>query len=242
MSSTLVNDADQLVRTTIIPEDAPEWVKGLMTIFVGLVTELKSLNLKVNKLAELESSLLIQRNTTDLLKQENGKLNARINALEEIVDNNEQHDRNINLLLHGVAENRDENTTDAFVSALSPLLQISAVDIERSHRLGPPRGNNVRRPRQIIVRFRDEKKKMEVYRSKKALKGAKLLLTENLTKWRQELFNTAKNILGIKNTWTNEGRIFTRHNNQKIEIRCENDIPQPNNAADTLNASNPLFG
>ena len=64
------------------------------------------------------------------------------------------------------------------------------------------------------------------FKKKSQLKGVKLLLTENLTKWRQSLFTSAKDILGIRKVWTNEGRIFTKVNDRIKEIRSLSDIPR----------------
>ena len=142
--SALLSYADRIIEEVEIPVDALGWIAGLMTIFKGLVGEFRALNGKVAKVVELESLLIIQKNTTDVLKNENDRFNKRINSLEMIVDNNEQHNRNINLVLHGVAEKNGENTTNLFVDSLSPRIQISNGDIARIHRLGPPR--NCQRP------------------------------------------------------------------------------------------------
>ena len=220
-----LEDAEKVLTNANVPNNAPEWVASLITTFKGLITELKSLNEKVGKVVEMEALLAVQRNTTDLLQGENKKLNQRIDLLEIIVDNNEQHDRNINLLLHGVPEVIKENSTTQFVNALKDRINITENDISRSHRLGPPRKDG-KGPRPIIVRFREETKKIQVYGAKKSLKGKRLLLTENLTKRRQTLFKTAMTILGNRQVWTNEGRLFTKVNNRLIEIRSESDIPE----------------
>lgn len=221
----LFEQAEQAIETFNTTSDAPEWAKGLMGIFQGLITEIKILSTKLDKVVELDSLLQIQKTTTDNLKKENDRLNERITSLEISVDNNEQHDRNINLLLHGVPETLNENTTNEFVKALNPYIRVYDNEIARSHRLGPPKVNKPLKPRPIIARFYDESVKLNIYRRKKALKGANLLITENLTLWRQSLFNSAKFSLGVRNVWTNEGRIFSKVNNKKFEIRSINDIP-----------------
>ena len=186
-----------------------------MTIFKGLVGELRAVNGKVAKVVELESLLTIQKNTTDVLKNENDRLNKRINSLEMIVDNNEQHNRNINLVLHGVPE-KMEKIPPIYLLILRVRVYKLAMMTARSHRLGPPRGNG-HRPRPIIAR--DETKKNSVYRSKNSLKGVKLLLTENLTKWRQSLFKTDMSALGTRRVWTNHGRIFTKFRLSKFSVK-----------------------
>ena len=94
---------------------------------------------------------------------------TRVSDLEIQVDNNEQHNRNYNLLLHGVPEKNGENTTKELVEALAPYnVIVSEVDVARSHRLGPRQRGN--KPRPIIARFCDEMKKIEIYRKKSSLK------------------------------------------------------------------------
>ena len=228
----VLRDAEHAIENLQVPDDCPTWIQGLMGIFVALVGELKKLNVKVNKMVELESLVAVQQKISESLRDDNVKLRAkvenlnhRVSHMEVLVDNNEQHDRNINLLLHGVPEKEDENSANVFVEAIKPYIQeITHNDVERVHRLGPYK-KNTSRPRPIICRFKNELRKMDVYRKKSCLKGTKLLLTENLTKWRQTVYNTAKNVLGVKHVWTIQGRIFTRHNEQKFEIASVNDIP-----------------
>ena len=228
----VLRDAEQAITNLQVPDDCPTWIQGLMGIFVALVGELKKLNEKVNKMVELESLVSVQQKTTETLRDDNVKLrakvenlNLRVSHMEVLVDNNEQHDRNINLLLHGVPEEDNENSANVFVEAIKPYIKdIKHSDVERVHRLGPFR-KNTSRPRPIICRFNNELRKMDIYKKKSYLKGTKLLLTENLTKWRQTVYNTARNVLGVKHVWTIQGRIFTRHNEQKLEIASEHDIP-----------------
>ena len=83
----LLSYADRIIEEVEIPVDAPGWIAGLMTIFKGLVGEFRALNGKVAEVVELESLLIVQKNTTDVLKNENDRFNKRINSLEMIVDN-----------------------------------------------------------------------------------------------------------------------------------------------------------
>ena len=119
-------EAAEKVIDEVDVSDVLTWTRDFKKLFIGLVDELKRLNTKVDKIVEQESLILVQKNTTDLLVKENKRLSAqvnnlndRVNKLEDIVDHNEQHDRNINLVLHGVAEKNGENTTDEFVNSLN---------------------------------------------------------------------------------------------------------------------------
>ncbi len=66
---------------------------------------------------------------------------------------------------------------------------------------------------------------MDVYRAKKHLKGKGISVHENLTEKRAEIYYKAREIIGIKNTWTWEGRIFCKHDERRILISDMSDIP-----------------
>ena len=160
-----LEEAENLISN--LPTDAPTWAEGLITAFKGLLVEFKLLNESVGKMVRMESMIAVQQNTTDLLHSENGRLNNRIMELEKLVDNNEQHDRNINLVLHGIKEEKGENTTSKFVEALSVHdINVSVDDIARSHRLGSYR-QHAKKTRPVIARFKDETKKLLCIRGKK---------------------------------------------------------------------------
>ena len=66
---------------------------------------------------------------------------------------------------------------------------ISIQDIERAHRLGKQLSENSfserdKKSRSIIIKFASYRKRREVFRHKKKLKGSGLVIAENLTKKR----------------------------------------------------------
>ena len=205
----------------------PEWATEMLNIFKGLVVELKALNAGVSKMCEMESLLAVQKNTTDHLLTEKDRLKNEVELLKAKVDLSEQRGRNINLLLHGVPEEQGEKTTEKSASIISKevMIPLSSDDIARSHRLGPPSSHITRntKPRPIIIRFKDEVKKLDIYKNKKNLKGKGLLLTENLTKIRYNIYKKAITKFGHRNVWTSEGRILTSINGKNTEISTEND-------------------
>lgn len=219
-----MEDIDRIVAA--FPTDAPSWANSIVQLCRNLATQLASLNTSISQITLLDSKVAIQSKVINILHEENKKLNGRLDETIKIIDTNEQHDRNVNLLLHGVAENKGEAVTNVFVDELNKHLPIILKydDIARSHRLGPLKVN-ASKPRPIIARFRDETKKIKIYKVKKGLKGKGITLTENLTKRRQSLYIQASTHLGYKKCWTNEGRIFTKVDDRFIEIISENDIP-----------------
>ena len=235
---TLQQKTDAILST--IPENCPPEVKVIVDLVKLLLEE-------VNKsdFASLKSLIEVQKTVTDKLSQENKRLrddntqlSAQLHDLENRVDENEQHDRNINLVLMGIPEENpvqdrrgrqpEEKTTEKFVAALNehfpPTNKLELTDIARSHRLGK-RNHTATKPRPIIARFALETKKLDTFRLKKHLKGARIYLAENLTSHRAKLYKAAREKLEMKNVWTWEGRIFASHGGRKIQIRSLEDIP-----------------
>ena len=210
------------IMQNVPADEIPPWAAALISCFNEMVSEFKTISSIVSKVTELESVVSVQKTVTSALRQENKRLCDALTKLEVQVDNNEQHDRNINLLIHGVPEGEGEDTTKKFVAVLNEKMAASLKvdDIARSHRLG--RFNPGReKPRPIIARFRCEMKKIKTFRMKKGLKGKGVLLSENLTSRRMSLMNKARDQLGPKNVWTNEGRIFTCIEDKFVEIYSE---------------------
>ena len=103
------------------------------------------------------------------------QLEQRVDQLEEAADNTEQYFRRPNLRVHGIAELADENTDQLIVKLVNAQMQfqppIQLNQIERSHRLGPKTSADGRkRERTSIVRFRSERVRDEIYRSRFKLK------------------------------------------------------------------------
>ena len=87
----------------------------------------------------MEDINVICKNTCDLLTAENKRLDDDLIKLHESVDDQEQRNRNLCLLMHGVEENVNESTDVLVLSAINKDfgINIRLDDIERSHRLGP---------------------------------------------------------------------------------------------------------
>ena len=169
-------------------------------------------------------------NENKRLRKEIKSLDDRFSALAEKVDENEQHDRNINLILKGVPEGEREDTTKKFVEAINKHYkhdnQLKISDIRRIHRLGK-RKTEQTSPRPIIARFSLETKKMDVFREKKQLAKKGISLAENLTSYRAGLYKKARELLGFRKVWTWEGRIFAveEGTGRKFSISSFRDIP-----------------
>ena len=215
----------------------PPWAKVLLDGMVFIMNELKNVETYHNKINDLETTNATLTAKTQVLEDKIDDLQHNIERLELIVDDHEQRNRNFCLLLHGVAENEKEDTNKLVIDSIQEHLDITIEleNIQRSHRLGPPRkatrvtrnsaaNNTSPKTRPIIVRFRDFAVRQEIYKNKKKLKGKKISITENLTKKRYQLYQLSMRHFGKNNTWTTEGRITTKVNNNFVIISTAADL------------------
>ena len=199
--SAFGEEADRILSS--LPADMPEWGRSLVGLVKCMLGELTS----VKEILMLKSQVAVQAKIIDNLVAENDRINKQVIDIADSVDSNEQHNRNIYLILRGVPEeDEDEETTSTFVDILNKHLPTKLVpaDISRSHRLG--KKSNKARP--IIARFARETKKMEIFRMKKHLKGKGVSLAENLTKKRVDLVKQASIALDTKMYGAGRSSVF----------------------------------
>ena len=113
---------------------------------------------------------------------------------------------------------------------------ISINDIERSHNLGPTTGNDGKpRKRAIIVRFKSERIRDQVFRARTKLKShnnehrdSRIVINEDLTARRASLAYSTRQLkkLGkINDCWTSDGKIIIKDLANKIaQITSESDL------------------
>ena len=133
--------------------------------------------------------------------------------------------------MHGIEESVNESTDDLVLSVINKDLGINIRldDIERSYRLGPINNwrnlrSNKTISRPIIIRFNSFRKRQEVFKRKRNLKGKQVSISENHTKRRYEIYKAAMNKYGLGKVWTNEGRIATKINGRYIIINSMDDL------------------
>ena len=212
------------------PDKIPNWAQTLLECFSDLVTEYKNFNTLSQRVDCLESEKSVQATVNTKLHEENDRLWKEINKIKCRVDDNEQRSRNQCLLIHGITEMEKENTDNLVIGVISEDvgIPIAIEDIQRSHRLGPFKNKNRNtrstKPRPIIVRFTDMRKRIEVFRNKKQLKGKKIVITENLTFAKHQLLLEALEKLGKNKVWSIEGRITTKIDNKLVIIESSDHL------------------
>ena len=135
-------------------------------------------------------------------------------TLEAEADKREQYSRRPNLRSHGTEETEGENINVIMIAVVQKKLglsQIGADQLEHSHRIGPKQDEKgFPRKSAVIVRFRSEAVRDEVFRARVNLKE------HNRThKDGQEFLNedvTAKQAMFAKiaGYWTHAGRILIK--------------------------------
>ena len=117
------------------------------------------------------------------------QLRAQLSAAQNDVDSLEQYSRRNSLMITGLPESAREST-DALVIDLAKAagVIVTVADLDRSHRVGPPRRD---RPRQIIAKFVAFNKRQELLEARTNLKAGRVQQHPILTQ--QVLANTYNN-------------------------------------------------
>ncbi|XP_019646052.1 PREDICTED: uncharacterized protein LOC109486636 [Branchiostoma belcheri] len=161
-----------------------------------------------------------QREELEDLKMKYTNLKSEFNTLQTKVNNLEQYSRRNCVIISGIPETPGERSTDNPVLSVAndtlkcdPPFNIN--DIDRSHRLGKPRGDG--KPRPIIVKFCSYRSKAALMRAKTsgraALKENGIFVNENLTKANMDLLKDARSLVKMKllnQAWSYDGKIFVK--------------------------------
>lgn len=166
--------------------------------------------------AELSTALEESRGLVNELKLALDDRDKKIRHLECRLDDMEQYQRRQCLRIFGVPEVENEDTDVIAIQVAEKTgvsLQVS--DIDRSHRVGKKTDD---RPRAIIVKFVSYRKRSEVFRNKRLLKGSQITVREDLTSTRHKLLREAISKYGVTNVWTLDGSIIVKEGNVKRRL------------------------
>ncbi|KAK4871850.1 hypothetical protein RN001_015974 [Aquatica leii] len=142
-------------------------------------------------------------------------------SLSNELDKAQQYSRRTNIRIFGLDEVAGENIEACVINAMKDKVNVTSDMIDRCHRIGRLNKN---KPRAIIVKFVNYKYKEIVFKNKKLFKGTKIIITEDLTKNRYDLFKSAREKYGIKNVWTYDGIIKVNTSKSIISIKEKNDL------------------
>ena len=235
-------------------EQAPAWatlmykeIKSQAVQYGQMKVQLTAFKAVVNqRLNEHEKTQEFINSRFEDIELQNDHLNRDMDAMRESVEDREeviqqllsrvdeleQYSRRECLVLNGVKENPhetediDEIVFDVISQKLGMKISTND-DIQRCHRLKTrrPCHSPVERqsPRPIIIKFVSYRKR-QVFTSKKKLKGSGLVLTESLTATRQAVPAKAKLAFGVRNCWTNDGRIYISAGEKVSVITSEKEL------------------
>lgn len=136
-------------------------------------------------------------------------IKAQTELLALGLDRHETFLRRKTLLIHGVAETKEEKLYEVVNKLVTHKMQVELTtnDLQTCQRLGPA-AETRKKPRAILVRFRDLDSRRAAWDAKTLLKGTGITISEFLTKTRHKVFTEARQRFGIRNCWSADGRII----------------------------------
>lgn len=229
MSSVSMEDITKNLNS--VDSGIPPWASIIIDSTKAILSQLININGLLEKVNNLESEVSLSKTVSDRLFTDNKKLRNEQNELSSRVDNNEQRNRNMCLLIHGITESNDENTDNKVTEVIKNEIGIEFTinDIQRSHRLGRKDfrrklRSGTEKPRPIIFRFVSYRKRDEVFKNKRKLKGKPFVISENITRYNYLLYKEAVDKIGKGKVWTNEGRITTKVGINYVSFKSTRDI------------------
>ena len=178
------------------------------------------------KLLELETKLASKDDEIARMKDTVSHHESSIQNLQMALNEAEQYSRRNCLKFYGVKEvpkGTMENTDDTICQIVNSRLEVTLHpnDIDRSHRVAAPKRDEAKagknashstnqaiRPRAIIVKLSTYRKRNEIIKARRKLKGTKIAIDESLTKTNQELLWLAKKHEKVLEAWSTDGRII----------------------------------
>lgn len=188
--------------------------KGMLATLAALV--------KDTIVSEMRKTLEENTRVISELKDALVEKDKTIGVLESKIDDLEQYQRRQCLRVFGVSETDGEDTDKLAIDVAKKIgVDLSVNDIDRSHRIGRKETD---RPRPVIVKFVSYRKRNELFRSKKNLRGTGIVIREDLTKKRHALLQEAITKFGLKNVWTQDGAIIVKIGDTKRRVTQRADL------------------
>lgn len=186
------------------------------------------------RLTDLEDSVALLKKELDIIKNDNV---YKITRLEETVASEEVKNKDANerlehidqanrltsLRLFNMEEKQREDTKNEVIQLIKDkmMVNLKPEDIEFCYRIGTE-GSKKRRG--IYLKFSSLSLRQAIYGKKNTLKGTGIVIKEDLTKSRLALVNKLSDKLGLKNVWTQNGKIFVFLDKKVHSIRNLDDI------------------
>ena len=157
------------------------------------------MKLLLQEIQEIKNELSESKEKLKKLRHENGVLKQAMNLFVTKMDELEQYGRRENIRIHGVRKkngNKDDGEEVLLDLAKQLKIELNPNDVQRVHRLGKKRLTMSTRPRPVIARFVNYKKRNEFIYAKSKLKDLEsytnAFITEDLTLLRSKLLHYIK--------------------------------------------------
>lgn len=187
------------------------------------------------RMDRLESRAFDLEEENEELKQTVSSLEDRLVTAEEKIRNTEhkqndleQQGRKNSIRLVGIEDTNQnepvEETVEKIVTFVKNKLnvQIEGEDIDIAHRLGSFQRN---KPRNIICKFTHRRKKFDVLRERKSLKGSGCYIFEDLTKSNQLCLKKAYELDCVEHSWSVDGKLFVKlKDGRKRRLNCDTEL------------------
>ena len=162
------------------------------------------------RLHEVEVKVEERKYRLEELEKEIEMKENRILKLEMAANDLQQYSRRSSLRIFGVPEKEKEDTDQIVCDIVSSKLGIPITrnDIDRSHRTGKHTRDTRSKHRSIIAKFCTYRKRTEIIRSRKKLKGSGITIQEDLTHQNAELYTKTYKDPKVKAAWTHDGKII----------------------------------
>lgn len=138
-------------------------------------------------------------------------LRSLVHSLLLRVDDLDTQSRQNALLFSGIKESEsEENCMALLIDVIHSQMNLTSIDSSSflvCHRLGSKR-DKANRP--ILVRFTSCSARDLIWREKKKLKGSSAVVSEFLTKSKQDIFSLARKHFGMRCCWTQWGQVFVK--------------------------------
>lgn len=217
-----LSDLKSEIRTGFLSNNAP-----MVTDVKGDEKKLGEILAKFDKFeSDINSALNAVKNDVQCLKEQ-------VVSVEDKVKNYTLKWHYNYIMVHGLQED-EENVYDKVLKLINSKLinnndikstNVKKTDINRCYRFGKKDGQ---KPRPLAVEFCTQWMRDIVFYNKKLLKGTKVMVTELLIEENLKLFKKVKNIMG-KSAWTYRGLVYAGNKQNRILIKCEDDLNKINN-------------
>lgn len=195
---------------------SPTLLQSLANILVELVGK------KLQESMQFNNDLVVGLKKE--LEEKHKEVRALKQQLQDRTDQLEMYTRRNSLRIFGLEERDGENNDQLAISVAQKIsVPLSLSDIDRCHRVGPKISG---RKRPLIVKFVSYRKRQEVFRAKRLLKGSGITIREDLTRNRLELLQAAIQKFGLSNVWTEDGTVIVRQGNSRLRLQTMADLPK----------------